>query len=239
MKKWTIPLVLMLLAAVPAHAAGFIDKADLPRSLDFLPPPPDENSIEFGRDKELYHETRKLKDSALWRQAAFDADIRANWQSFFLDAFGLTITREDTPATYELLSGAFADFSASLRSAKDHYQRARPYMYYQQPESTCLPRDERLLGNDGSYPSGHAAFGWGMALILSEISPERQGAILKRGYEFGYSRVVCGYHWASDVEMGRYVAAADVVQMHNNPEFNALMEKAGAEIAAVRRKTDH
>jgi acid phosphatase (class A) len=230
-------LFLMLFAAGPAGAAGFVDPADIPQSLAFLPPPPAENSIEFKRDQELYLETRKLKDSDLWQQAVFDADRRANWQSFFLDAFGIKITREDTPATYEMLSGAFSDFSASTRSAKDHYNRIRPFVYYRQPGSTCLPKDEQRLGNDGSYPSGHSTYGWGMALLLSEISPERQGAILKRGYEFGYSRIICGYHWASDVEMGRCVAAAAVTQMHNNPAFITLMEKAKAEIAALRRKT--
>jgi acid phosphatase (class A) len=235
MKQRIALLVLMLFIAVPAYSAGFVDKADIPQSLDFLPPPPDENSIAFEFDRELYLDTRKLKNSERWLQAAFDADL-ANRQSFFLDAFGLTITRENTPATYELLSGAFADFSASTRSAKDHYKRTRPFMYYRQQGSTCLPEVERFLVDDGSYPSGHAAYGWGTALILAEISPERQGAILKRGHEFGYSRVVCGCHWASDVEAGRHVAAAVVVQMHNNPEFQALIQKAKAEIAVVRRK---
>jgi len=70
---------------------------------------------------------------------------------------------------------------------------------------------------------------------LAEISPERQEAILKRGYELGQSRVICGVHWQSDVDSARLGASVAMIQLHNNPEFLHLLEKAKAEIRGLRR----
>ena len=62
-----------------------------------------------------------------------------------------------------------------------------------------------------------SAVGWGWALVLTELVPARADAILQRGREFGYSRVVCNVHWQSDVEAGRTMAAATVARLHADP----------------------
>ena len=65
---------------------------------------------------------------------------------------------------------------------------------------TCNPEQQEELSTNGSYPSGHTAIGWATALVLAEINPDRQNEILKRGFEMGQSRVICGYHFQSDVD---------------------------------------
>jgi hypothetical protein len=60
-------------------------------------------------------------------------------------------------------------------------------------EST--PDDEEALRKDGSYPSGHSSIGWGWALILTELAPDRAEEILARGRAFGGSRNVCNAHY--------------------------------------------
>jgi acid phosphatase (class A) len=241
MKKWIALLfLLMLLAADPAAAAHKVQMTNpgaVPDSLAFLPPPPAEGSIDFRRDQEVYQETRELKGTARWEQSAFDADRRGHWTEYFLDAFGMQLTKEKTPVTYELVSKTFGDLNEAAESAKNHYNRVRPFVYYNVSDSTCMPKDEKRFSENGSYPSGHSAYGWGLALILAEISPERQSALLKRGYDFGFNRVICGVHWPSDVEAGRCVAAAVVAQMHNNSVFIDLLAKAKAEIQAIRKTT--
>ena len=73
-----------------------------------------------------------------------------------------------------------------------------------------------------------------MALLLCEINPAAQDAILKLGYEWGQSRVIAGYHWQSDVDASRLVAAAGYARLHTNAEFLADIAAARAEYA---RKT--
>ncbi|HHQ6626778.1 TPA: acid phosphatase, partial [Serratia fonticola] len=96
-------------------------------------------------------------------------------------------------------------------------------------QATCRPEEESVLSTNGSYPSGHTSIGWATALVLAEINPARQGEILKRGYEMGQSRVICGYHWQSDVTAGRLVGAAIVARLHAEPTFVDQLQKAKAE----------
>ena len=92
------------------------------------------------------------------------------------------------------------------------------------------PEEEEALRKDGSYPSGHTAVGWAWALILTELFPEQSDAILKRGKEFGISRMVCNAHWHSDVAAGRTMGAATVARLHANEGFLLNLEAAKQEI---------
>ena len=97
---------------------------------------------------------------------------------------------------------------------------------------TCVPRD--TVGDSYSYPSGHSTLGWTFALILSELAPDRSSALMAHGRAFGESRAVCGMHWESDVEDGRYVGAAVVAALHSDPAFRADMDAVRTEVAAAR-----
>jgi len=93
-----------------------------------------------------------------------------------------------------------------------------------------------VLRKDGSYPSGHTAIGWAWALLLCEISPEQSNAILRRGWEFGQSRIICNVHWQSDVNQGRIMGAATVARLHADPVFLADLESSKNEIATIRAR---
>jgi acid phosphatase (class A) len=122
----------------------------------------------------------------------------------------------------------------STRAAKNYYMRTRPYAYYK--EMTCNPKDQEKLSTNGSYPSGHTAIGWATALVLSEINTERQNEILIRGFEIGQSRVICGYHWQSDVDAARIVASAVVARLHADKQFAKQLKKAKKEFRRLNRK---
>ena len=119
----------------------------------------------------------------------------------------------------------------ATRSAKKYYNRIRPFKYYNVP--TCNSKQEGELSTNGSYPSGHTTIGWAEALVLAEINPDRQNEILKRGFEMGQSRVICGYHWQSDVDAARVVASAVVARLHANKEFQKCLEAAKKEFAKL------
>ena len=54
-----------------------------------------------------------------------------------------------------------------------------------------------------AYPSGHATHGMVYAMILAEIAPEQRPALLQRGREIGWNRVIAGVHYPSDIAAGR------------------------------------
>lgn len=141
------------------------------------------------------------------------------------------IGKDSSPGLYGLLGRSLIDVGLPTFRAKDHYKRIRPFVVHN--EATCYPKDEALLRQDGSYPSGHSAIGWGFALILAELNPGRADAILQRGLEFGQSRLICDAHWQSDIDSGRVIAAATVARLHADPTFRGDLDAARAEAAAV------
>jgi acid phosphatase (class A) len=82
-----------------------------------------------------------------------------------------------------------------------------------------------------SYPTGHGAGGWALALVLAEVAPTRADALLQRGRDFGESRIICGYHFPSDVESARLIAAAGVARLHGDANYRRLLDAARRELA--------
>lgn len=143
--------------------------------------------------------------------------------------FGMELSKENTPAIYHALYRGVLTVRLAATKPKTEYMRKRPYTRFN--ELTLLPEGEERLRLNGSYPSGHTVRGWAMALLLCEINPAAQDKILKLGYEWGQSRVIAGYHWQSDVDASRLVAAAGYARLHTNAEFLADIAAARAEFA--------
>ena len=79
---------------------------------------------------------------------------------------------------------------------------------------------------------------WAWASVIAELVPEKASPILARGKAFGDSRIVCGVHFQSDIEAGRYLGSAMVSRLHQNAEFVSDLETAKAEVAASRSQGD-
>ncbi|EHM52435.1 acid phosphatase [Cardiobacterium valvarum] len=205
-------------------------------SLKLLPPPPAMDSIAFLNDKAQYDKGKQLRKTPRGELAYNDAHVSGSGvPQAFSEAFGMPITEKDTPEIHKLLLHFREDAGElATRTAKKHYMRIRPFAFFE--EHTCRPDDEEKLSKNGSYPSGHTAIGWASALVLAEINPARQQEIFERGFEMGQSRVICGYHWQSDVDAARVVASAVVATLHNKPAFIAQLEKAKAEFKALQQK---
>jgi len=219
----------------PGFLAGYLPKTALPDSLTLLPPPPAEGSTAFAADQEEYRTTRSLRDTPRWALAIQDAKLNfPDPAHTFSCALGTAITEERTPSLYMIMRRALVDGGMATSAAKNHYQRPRPFVVYN--DASCTPQDEPQLRKNGSYPSGHSAAGWTWALILAEVAPERADPILQRGYAFGQSRVICGVHWQSDVTEGRVIGASAVARLHSDPVFLADLQAAKLEVAAARKQ---
>jgi acid phosphatase (class A) len=221
---------------IPGLLMGYLPKEALPNSLALLPPPPAEGSPAFALDQEVAQKNSALRGKPRWTLAAVDADLSfPNAAGTFSCALNAPVTEELTPHLYQLLRRTLTDVGLSTYAAKNHYQRTRPFVMRKEP--VCTPADRADLEKDGSYPSGHAAVGWGWALTLSEIAPDRTDALLARGAAYGESRNVCNVHWHSDVVEGRVMAAGTVARLHAEPAFRADLAAAKAEVAAVRAQS--
>ena len=214
---------------MPGLLQGYLSKEEIPNSLALVPPPPEEGSVAFALDQEYAKKAVESKDTARFILATSDAELNfpAAVKSFE-STLGIEISETKTPKLYILMRRVLTDAALSTYTAKNYYKRKRPFMVNNTP--VCTPADTAFLRKDGSYPSGHTAIGWAWALIFCEIFPAKTDTILKRGYEFGESRVICNVHWHSDVEMGRVMGAAAVARLHANPNFLKDLAAAQEEI---------
>ncbi len=200
---------------------------------EFIPPAPAPDSPRQAMDDAVAARMLALRGTPRWELAIHDAHLGFPAAAdTFSCALGLPITETGAPALYLLLRRTLADLGLATYPSKNAYRRPRPFMVNGQP--ICTPEEEQMLRGDGAYPSGHTAIGWGWALILSELAPERAEALLARGTAFGESRNVCNVHWYSDVVAGRMVGAAAVARLHTNADFLAAMSAAREEIATAR-----
>ena len=214
----------------------YLTNAQAIDSLALLPPPPEPGSIAFLNDQALYEQGRLLRNTPRGKVASDDANLSGGGvANAFSAAFGSPITEKEAPQLHKLLTNMIEDAGdLATRGAKQKYMRVRPFAFYGVP--TCNTKDQAELSTNGSYPSGHTAIGWATALVLAEINPQRQDQILKRGFDLGQSRVICGYHWQSDVDAARIVGSAVVATLHTNPAFQQQLQKAKAEFAAQQQK---
>ena len=207
---------------------------EMPNAVAWLPAPPDTTSTKFVYDitQYMWGKTQRL-DSLRARQAIDNAveDIAEMAEQFSVP-FGMEISQEKTPAIFKVLYRGVLTARLGASKPKTTYMRKRPYSRFNEP--TLLPEGEERLRLNGSYPSGHTVRGWAMALLLCEINPDAQDSLLKFGYEWGQSRVIAGYHWQSDVDASRLVAAAGYARLHTHPEFLADIAAARNEYAALK-----
>ena len=241
MKKFLLMATAAMMVAATAFAAGdetnghaYFTKAELPDMTKILPPFPAFESARFVADQSQ-HLWGKLMRQDEARAAQAQSDAVYSMQTA-IDAysplFGLAISKDDTPAIYTILQDVCASCDSIYSGTKAKFNRQRPYAYYD--EGTLIPEKEEKHRNEGSYPSGHTVFFWTSALLLSDInqSNEAMEALLARGYEFGQSRVIAGYHWQSDVDAGRMAGSVLYQLIRNHERFVEQLARARAEFKA-------
>ena len=233
MKKALILIALMPL--IGWAQKPLLDSTQMPDAVRFLPPPPDTASAAFQYDQAQYRWGKEQrKDSTRLAIAVGDAIWSIdNICKIYSGVLGFEISEQNAPAIYRMLTLGLLSTDQAGKLPKSHYMRTRPYVFYNEP--TIYPGDEKWLRTNGSYPSGHTILGWSAALLLTEVAPDHADTILARGYMYGQSRVIAGYHWQSDVDAARLVASAAVARLHADKRFLKLMKKARREYIRLSR----
>jgi acid phosphatase (class A) len=224
-RPWLAAVVLALLAAGgwwwhDDHATRFLSGETREFVATFAPPPAADSP-----------QTRRELDELLALQAArTDTEVAAAQAdrkteiSRFYAAIGLDM--EDPPAlprVERLARHVEDDVRIYVRAVKDHFRRLRPYEI--EPRLAPCIDDVR---RDLSYPSGHAAFAWAMAGMLTDLAPERRAALEARAAEFARQRMVCGVHFPSDLAAGKQAAERVLGMIRMTMEYS--VEAAGASV---------
>jgi acid phosphatase (class A) len=190
-------------------------------ALFVAPPAADSPATRRELDELLELQRRRTEAQA----EAARADRKTEIARFY-GALGLSADRSPSlPALQRLTRRAEDDVRPYVRAAKYRFRRLRPY--------EIEPRLQPCIDNvqaDLSYPSGHATYGYAMALLLAAMVPERRAALLARADEFARQRMVCGVHFASDLAAGRTGAEWLVRKLLASPGFARDADAAAAEL---------
>lgn len=207
---------------------------ELPNAAVYLPAPPDTANLLFVEDFLQYQWGKSIRNTPRGRQASWESLYgTARMATVFGEAMGIALSKEATPAIWRFMKRAGETGNKSTSKAKVKYMRVRPFARMNEHVSSEFDNEEDLRHN-GSYPSGHTGLGWGTALALAEMAPEYQDTILRRGYEYGQSRVIVGAHWQSDVDAGYLSASAAMARMHTSSEYQKDLEEARAEFCRIK-----
>jgi len=217
-------------AQAPKPMAGGYLGETAPDTYKILPKAPQAGDVRYEADRKAFLATRSLKDTPRWALAVNDVNQFIIVKDMSC-ALGVELTPQNAPRLSAIVSKMAADVSRATNRPKDIYQRKRPYLIDE--GAICVPKDPALAASP-DYPSGHATWGWSVALVLAELAPDRATEILVRGRAFGESRMVCGVHNMSAVEAARTNASALVAGLHGSAAFRTDMDAAREEIAKAR-----
>jgi acid phosphatase (class A) len=208
------------------HYKGNLGAAvSFPNSRRILDAPFDTASRRYYADINAHWIAKSERATLRGYQAIADADNSIDAMLLcFSQSMGLALSRQHTPHIFALLNEARQTLVEQSEALKNTVSRKRPYV--QLGEKTIMPQYEERYRNTSSYVSTHAAIGWGLSLLLAELNPDHQDAILQRGFEYGYSRVIAGYQYASDVQAARLVASYSIGRLHADPAFRTLIDNA-------------
>ena len=223
-----IPFLLVAICVFAEDVTPYFTTPEMPNALRYLPAPPKTNEMRYAYDTAQYQWGKSVRNTPRGQKARLDAAYSVQRMAeIFSPIMGVAISKTNTPQLWKLLMDATKTTSFACDSAKITYMRKRPYMVFHEP--TLVPEDEEELSHNGSYPSGHTTLGWSTALILCEINPAAQDALLKEGFEYGQSRVIAGFHWQSDVDAARVVASAAFAKLHTSKAYLKQLKKAQKE----------
>ncbi len=190
--------------------------------------PIDNDNPRYYADVMSYIAGKEERGTERGKQAVADGDPSLEYHlKMFSDCTNIEINETNTPELYKLMKKTNSMLKAAKKQAKTAYFRKRPYVQFGEVSGT--PEYDEADKDESSYPSGHSFMAWGEALVLSQIIPEHTNQILERGYEYGRSRIIVGYHYASDVNIARFFASATVAQLYNDSEFIDQIIKAKKE----------
>ena len=222
-----IALAVLSIAALAASVAQARDPVfvapEQTHMGQFLATPPADESAATRDELAELHRIEAARSEAEVAKAKFDDE---NENIFiFANVIGETFAKEKLPLTAALAARVKSDEGVNAGAAKEAFHRVRPYNL----DKTLHPVCKTKVKND-SYPSGHATSGYLLALTLIDMVPEKRDEILRRADDYAHNRLVCGVHYASDLEASKLTAYTIHAVIELNAHYRAELAAAKAEL---------
>jgi acid phosphatase (class A) len=211
------------LCSLPAAAAepSCPDPA-VPLSALLMPPPKSDSA----QTKAELQELLRLQDSRSSDQIRHVREDDHRTVERFLG--GIAIKVENlSPSARHFFDCISSSVRHAVHEAKSNFDRTRPYR---------LPHNnlnilKKLSDRDSpSYPSAHATYGAALGMVLAEMMPEKKEEIYKRIQDYGYSRIVSGAHFRSDVYAGNVAGAAIAASLLSKETFRTELNDVKGEL---------
>lgn len=231
MKFHWLLLSLSLFAVAPLRAATpqYLP-AGVPDAVALLAPPPTPGSLE---DRWELEATQRVAAAATPEQLARGTDEVKLTIFHFAPVLGPWFQPGKFSRTEALFAEVEQEAKAVTSVAKKHWQRIRPYHVAPALFPRAIEHEPRT---DYSYPSGHSTRGTVFAALLAELVPEKRAALIEKGRETGWLRVLGGVHYPSDVFAGRVLGQALTREFLRSEKFRSDLAAARGELAAARER---
>jgi acid phosphatase (class A) len=221
MQRYALLLSMLLFSQSALADGGGTSPATVELS-NLLPPPPAAGSIAARHDLQVVLSTQQTRTAVDMAAAKADAD-RSVFR--FADVFGTSFQASALPKTAAFFTRTAELDKASVKEAKEYWQRPRPSLVSSQVHPLSKEK-----ANDWSYPSGHSTFGYTSAVLLANMVPEQRAAIFARADVYAEHRIVMGVHFQSDVEAGRLAGTVIADDILRDPGYQADYQAARAEL---------
>jgi acid phosphatase (class A) len=219
-----LPAALLLLLVDPEFAAAHPSCPDpaVPIASLLMPPPKHDSAQTRAELQELL----RLQESRTSQQIEHVKGDDHRTVERFLGGMNIKVGQLSDSAIH-FFDCIGAAVEKAVRDAKTTFIRTRPYRLHESKLHTLKKLSDR---DSTSYPSGHATYGAVVGVVLVEMLPEKKEEIYKRIQDYGYSRLVSGAHFRSDVYAGNIAGAAIAASLLSKDSFRDEFRQVKAEL---------
>ena len=225
---WLLPSLAFVFAVAPLRAADAKYLHFGPsEAIALLAPPPAVGSAEGRADLEAAFVVHTTASAEMRARAADENKLTI---FHFTPAIGAWFAPGKFPKTEALFKEVEAEAKAVTDGAKNHFKQPRPYHLAPDRFAHSIEHEDPT---HYSYPSGHSTRGTVFAALLAELFPDKRAALVEKGRDTGWLRVIGGVHYSSDVMAGRVLGQALAREFLRSEKVQADLVAVRAELAAA------
>lgn len=189
-----------------------------------VPPPAQDSDLTKAELAEVKALQASSTDARKEQAIADDDEV---YKPFVATTSLATIDPAKIPLTVALVQRVLDTEDVVTSPAKSFFGRPRTPLA--DPSVTSLID----LSKSGAYPSGHTTNGTAIAIVLSDMVPEKRSELMARAADYATSLLIAGVHYRSDLGAGFASGALIAKALEQNADFQKEMAPAKAELRAA------